>query len=656
MSFGLGRLRAAIAADPYRFAVRAAFVALALGAIGWDLPSSFTWENDGVAPRDIFAGVGENLRPGHAFRYPLLHPLLLGLLCLPVLVPAAAGAPSWSFADLRAAVLAPAVMTTCTLVGRLVAVAAAIVALAALGRITTRLAGRSAGRWAEAFAATNLSFSYYGRATNLDGLALMWSALAVEQLLVAARAEPGRDRRTAAVRFALFAAASIATKDQAYATYILAAPFALVIVRAGGSRGDGWARDVLRASGVFVGAYATASGALFNPTGFVTRLRTLTGPASGDYRAYERTWDGVAANLRDVLAQQSDTFWPWPIVALAWAGVALALAGALSSRRRAGGAASAGGELDIHSPATTISEATTPSPSPSIEGLLPLAAALGALGGFVLAVGRTEHRFVLAPGFWLSSYAGMAISALASAASRRFATARAARLAGVVLLAWAARPALALAATQWWDGRRDVEAWLSDVPPGTTVETYGPLVYLPRLDRLSRGSVRFTRVGLDPPAARNPLAGLREVEDLVEAAEARRPDVIVLTEGFVEPYLAAPPASGRIFPLVWQRERAGGTTRFVRAAVTGRLPGYRVGLVAEPRLPALLGPPRRVHGSTGRRTWILVRVVDVEGDGSVGSAEPGGRAGRAAPPGVRPARTDLARPGPAATPEPRLAG
>jgi hypothetical protein len=597
--------------------VRAAFVALALGVIGWDLPSSFTWENDGVAPRDIFAGVAENLRPGHAFRYPLLHPLLLGLLCLPVLLPAAAGAASWSFADLRAAVLAPSVMTTCTLVARLVAVAAAVVALAALGRITTRLAGRSAGRWAEAFAATNLSFSYYGRATNLDGPALMWSVLAIEQLLAVAHAGSARDRRGAVVRFALFAAASIATKDQAYATYLLAVPFALVLALAHGRAGGtgtarAWVGDWVRASGVFIATYAAASGALFNPTGFVTRLRTLTGPASGDYRAYERTLAGVMANLRDVLAQQSDTFWPWAIVALAWAGVALALARALSTNGpRAGELGGAGGAgertRDLPAPGAAPSSGATAAP---IWALLPLAAALGALGGFVLAVGRTEHRFVLAPGFWLSCYAGMAMAALVAFASTRRATGRTARVAGALLLVWGARPALALAASQWQDGRCQVEAWLARLPAGTAVETYGPLVYLPRLDRLASvgDAPRFMRVGLEPAATRNPLASLSELEGLPEAVERRRPDVIIITEGFAAPHLATPAGPGRVLPAVWQRERAvGGTSRLVREAVSDTLPGYQQGLVAQPHLPTLLGPPRQVHASTGMRTWILLR-------------------------------------------------
>src|SRR6187397_1812180 len=55
-----------------------------LVAVGWDVPGSHGWENDGIAPRDLFGGLANNLVPGHAHRYPLLHYLLLAVLSLPV--------------------------------------------------------------------------------------------------------------------------------------------------------------------------------------------------------------------------------------------------------------------------------------------------------------------------------------------------------------------------------------------------------------------------------------------------------------------------------------------------------------------------------------------------------------------------------------------
>jgi hypothetical protein len=183
-------------------------------------------------------------------------------------------------------------------------------------------------------------------------------------------------------------------------------------------------------------------------------------------------------------------------------------------------------------------------------------------------------------------------------------------LPGAALLVWAALPLGALAATQWGDGRREVERWLRRLPPGTTVETYGPLVYLPRLDQAHAPYVA-SRVGIDPVGRRNPLEHLHEIEGHEGDVDHRRPDVIVVSEGFAAPYLATTPAPGQVLPLVWRREReadGGRTLRFVRAAVGDTLDGYRLCLIAGPRMPWWLPlSPRRIHVSSGARTWILGR-------------------------------------------------
>ena len=574
--------RALGAGDRARAAIRIGFLALSLAAIAWDLPSSFSWENDGVAPRDIFAGVAQNLHPGTAFRYPLLHPLLLGVLCLPALLPAALRAPSFRMVDLQPAILAAPVMTACALIGRAVAIAAALVALAALGRIATRLAGRRVALWAEAFAAANVSFAYYGRATNLDGPALMWTALAVERLLRAGDEGEARDLTTGAI----FAALAVATKDQSYATLVLILPLAAIgFVRAREARGDVWMGGLARAAGLAALVYGAASGALVNPSGFVTRLRALSGPASGDYRAYTRDLAGIMANLHDLATGRERLWWPWPVVALAWMGVALALARAAVGR---GGDERRGSQLGL---------------------LGPLAAGAGCLIAFTLVVGRTEHRFVLPLGFWLSFYVGLALEAArtqAAAYSERLRSA----VAGVaaLLLAVSLIAPLELCATQWTDGRLAVERWLEARAPGTTVETYGPLVYQPRFAEAAARGVRIARVGPEPVAGRNPQVGMDERQGRIADIVVRSPDVVLLTEGFAAGYLEeAPAGAGRVVPEVARRERADlETTMVVRAAVAGALPNYRVCFVAGGSLP---GPfvARQIHVSVGQRTWVLAR-------------------------------------------------
>ncbi len=569
--------------DRARAAIRIGFLLLSLAAVAWDLPSSFSWENDGVAPRDIFAGVAQNLHPGTAFRYPLLHPLLLGALCLPILLPAALRAPSLRLADLQPAIIATPVMTACALIGRAVAIAAALVALAALARIATRLGGRRAALWAEAFAAANFSFAYYGRATNLDGPALMWTALSVERLLRAGESGDTRELTVGAV----FAALAVATKDQSYATFVLFLPlvvFGFARGRAGRS-GAASLAALARAAGIAALVYGAASGALLNPTGFVARLHALGGPASGDYRSYTRDLAGLMANLRDLASAPERFWWPWPVVALAWAGVALAIARVVVGR-----------EGRARSRA-------------SIERLGPFFAGAGCLVAFTLVVGRAEHRFVLPLGFWLSFYVGLALEAARAQVAEHAERFRGAvGGAGALLLALSLIAPLELCATQWADGRRRVERWLEARAPGTTVETYGPLVYQPRFAAAASHGVRITRVGPEPVAGRNPQAGMDERQARIGDVVSRSPEVIVLTEGFAGPYLDEPPlGGGRVVSEVARRERSdAATTMVVRAAVTGALPGYRLCFVAAPRLPFPL-VARRIHVSVGQRTWVLAR-------------------------------------------------
>jgi hypothetical protein len=408
-----------------------------------------------------------------------------------------------------------------------------VLAVAALARVAERLFSRSAARWTVVFAATNVSVAYYARTSNLDGPALMWTALAVERLVAAP--EDARALRW----FCVYAALAVATKDQAYAPILFVVPFAVA------ARGP---RAFLAAAALGAGVYLVAGGAALNPTGFVHRVTALFGPASGDYRAYARDVSGLFANLADVAAAQGEFFWPWPIVALAWVGVVLA------ARRRL--------------------------------ALVPLLAGLGSVFALSLLIGRAEHRFVLPLGFFLALYAGRAAAALGRGWALAAATVA---LAGPV----------ALAATQIGDARRGVEAWLARQPRDLRVETYGPLCYLPRF-----APGRATRVGAEPVGRRDPMPGMTEALGVPGDAVARRPDAIVLTEGFAKPYLLR----GRTLPAVVRAAQADAVTRdFVAAAVADAVPGYHLALVAEPPAWAGFFGAVRIHETVGMRVWVLAR-------------------------------------------------
>src|SRR5687767_14944759 len=67
--------------------------------IGWGLPASDGWDNDGIAPRDFLAGIVETFTPGHYFTYPPVHLVLLAILTAPITIVALVRAPSLAPAD-----------------------------------------------------------------------------------------------------------------------------------------------------------------------------------------------------------------------------------------------------------------------------------------------------------------------------------------------------------------------------------------------------------------------------------------------------------------------------------------------------------------------------------------------------------------------------
>lgn len=538
-----------------------AYVLVQLVGAAWDLPSAIGWENDGVAPRDLFGGFAHNLTPGSGHRYPLFHYVLLGLLSLPALLFGVLSADAWTGKAIMHSVLTLPVMTAVSVAAKGLAIAMSCVTLSAMARMAERLGGLSAARWTVLFAIACLSFGYYGRTSNLDGPYVMWLSLALLRWMDVLERGEWADYRA----FALLAAASIATKDQAYAPFVLPA----LLVAWPMSRGPRLPH-MLKGAALGAFAYAALSGALFNPTGFVTRLGMLTGTNSQDWRTYPATWQGVVHNLQDLWLAQPEFWWPWPVVALAWLGVAwLAL--------RPGGAARP-------------------------VALLPWLAGISGLVAFTLVVARCEHRFVLPLGTWLALYAGLAAQRLQDAVASRAAL----RTAVTVLLAVAACTGLGrgllLQWTQWNDGRAAVETHLTQLSPGSVVETYGLVVYLPRFELGVSAPYTVQRVGPRPYGL---LPGVTEVQDRFDNVAARRPDVLVIPEGFANRYLS----EGALNDNLPGGDAQG--TGFFRQAVEDRVAGYRLALVARPTLPSWaqgLGlSPVEIHGSTARRVWVLHR-------------------------------------------------
>lgn len=570
---------------------------LQLGVIGWDQPSSIGWENDGVAPRDFLRGVYENLRFGHGHRYPLFHNLILLAICLPVLLLFGA-AGQLSSSSIQQRVTSVACMTCVSLLIKVVHVAIGGGLMLLTARIARRLFGVVAGRAALLCAMTCVTLSYYGRTSNLDGPYMLWTVLAVDRLLSVLERGAERDY----VLLGLFVAASVATKDQAYAGYVLTLPVFLLLVplasRTPLPAGARHFRYLGTAALAGAAGYLLFAGVIFNPTGLLTRLSLLTGPNSQEWRSYAHSGLGLQRNVLDLFSAQTEFFWHPVVVSLCWCGLTF---GGLQR---------------------------TPSGlSFSARRLVPLVAAFSSLLAFTLPVGRCEHRFVLPLAVWLSVYGGAALAWLFAQRARTWPV----LLVVGCALGLSAFQSLSLALTQFGDARNQVEHRLAGLPAGSVVETYGFGVYQPRFGAAETRPYRVERVGKEPVDKRAKIGGMDEVQGRFADVALRGPDLVIVNEGFAERYLPRSFRPGEAPSVQWSTGQSDSdAVQYFRAALAGAIPGYSLALSAEPRLPAwasFLGArPISIHDhTTAERVLVFAKNTP-----SSAVLRPAKRRGRAA--------------------------
>jgi 4-amino-4-deoxy-L-arabinose transferase-like glycosyltransferase len=347
----------------------------------WGLPASDGWDSDGIAPRDFLVGVVKTYQPGEFFPYPPLQLLLLTLVTFPGWIVGLFKTGSFAPPDVIAELIKVPYMTFFAIVARVVSAAMSVGTIAWVGKIGEELGGRRVGACAAAACALNATLVYYGNVTNLDGPCLFWSTLAAWQWMRAiARHEPRRFRWAS-----LFTVAAIATKDQAYAVFLLSLPMVFAMWLAV----DPWPRRNWRlVTGHLCIAIAIASiallavdGAITNPHGFGERVLYLLGPASQDHAFYPHDWGGRFQVLVDAFANFQH----------AYPGIAayLGLFGLCVHAWR--------GREDR---------------SVWAAGFFPLFAIVSFTLTFNFVALRSEDRFVLAQTVFFSVYLGMAVDVL----------------------------------------------------------------------------------------------------------------------------------------------------------------------------------------------------------------------------------------------------
>ena len=520
---------------------------LRLTGLSWGLPASDGWDDDGVAPRNFLVGVVQTYAPGSYFAYPPLHMILLMVLTLPGWIIALLHAHSLAPHDVIASFIGVPYMTFFAVVARLVSVAMSLGTIFVIGQMTETIAGRRAGFCAATACALNAMLTYYGQVTNLDGPYLFWVVLALrEWIAVIAGRDVGR------IRWAMFfAAAATATKDQAYAVFLLSIPAIL----AAWFVADAWPRRHARTllprlvlwAGVALLALAVVDGAITNYSGFLKRVAFLAGPASQDYAQYEAGFRGWWALSEDMWAYFPRSY---PAVAggLAVIGILLHI-----------------GRFRGDRPAF-------------VAGLLPLFAAVSFTLAFNFVALRSENRFLLPQSVLLAVYMGIAADRLTRSANRWFArgsTVLILSIAGVALFR-----CLAIDAAFIGDPRYDAERWMvANIRPSDTIEALGLNVYLPRFPR----DAVVTRLDRKPLSRRNPLPNVTEIEERFDSVATRNPRFIVVNAFWLRDYLMLEPVSaddGRIVQQTRQsifRETA--ARKYFSALLDGKL-GYRIARVS----------------------------------------------------------------------------
>ena len=539
---------------------------LRLAGLAWGLPAADGWDDDGFAPRNFLTALALTLKPGAYFTYPPLHALLLALPSLPVAAWALAHAPSLSQHDVIATITQPRYMTYFAMLGRSVSLVMSLGIIWTIGEMARLAAGRRAGFFAAGACALNFALTYYGQVSNLDVPYLFWGLLSLLWCMRAVTEETPRRFWLAG----LFAAAAVATKDQAYALFLLSLPLFLLLW----FLSDRWPRAnpgevikaLLPAAVMALLLLLLVDGAITNVSGFVRRVAFLAGPASRDYAEYLRGPSGWRALLTDMLSYFARGYGLLPM-ALAAAGLGLHFTRAKGTQR--------------------------------LAGALPLLAAISFTVCFNFAALRSDDRFLLPQGVLATFYIGIAADALAFAAQDWL------RLAGRALLEVTALLALhwcvAVNAALLLDPRYDAEAWLAaHVKPGDAVETYGQNCFLPRFPR---GAV-VTRIGQTDLRLRNPLPGVTERQEPFIAPRQSR--FIVLSLAWARRYLRAgvPLTGGRIYSPLQQADFANGDAHLYFKALTSEKLNYRLAYAASYRG---LWPVVNIHDSLDETIWIFER-------------------------------------------------
>lgn len=429
-------------------ALLAGAAVLFLLGITWGLPSWRGWAGDEIRPNQVAFAVHRAFSGGWHTKYPPFHYYVLALVQAPIRALAGVGPVPGKGLDLNSWLF---------VLSRLVSVAMALGAVAAIAEVGRSVSNRRAGLFAGVLVATGAPFVYFAKTANVEMPFFFWFALS---LVFFVRLLDGHRMRDYLL-FGACAVFAITSKDQAYGLYALV-PLAVVpsLMRArtqegrsGGFFGALFDRRILAVLGLGLGLAAVIYNWAFNFGGFLAHVHTLLGPQSEEAKAFANTPAGHFGNLIENLSHLRFCM-GWPAFVVAGLGVVHVLVRSCGRERKMYGA-------------------------------------LAVLGGsyyltFLLPILFSRDRYVLPLALLLALPAGRflaAITLLGRPALRAFGI-----LAATSVLAYGVLYALSVDRRMMHDARYDAEAFARDNGGLADSLALGRAKHAPRLPHAGWGS------------------------------------------------------------------------------------------------------------------------------------------------------------------------
>lgn len=481
----------------------------------WGLPNKQSWAIDSVVPVGMLMGLVKGFSFGYSWHYPMVHLLLLSILCIPVFIVAGFDVLSSHTAadvvkffkgmkgmdpldivsNLNALLNIEVYATAMMIIARSVTVLMSVLMVYFVYRAGKELFNETAGIFSALVLTFNISFSFYSHFENVDVPYMFWGMIAFYYLVRIIKHDESADYK----KCAIFTALSYGTKDQAYAMFVvplLVYIFFVPLLKR--SFAEGFFKALFRKNLIIFTLYSIVSfviveNLLLNWNGFFKRIENLTGPNSKSYTSYTADPSGYTSMLKDL----SDVFvrdaMPAVFTILAIAGVAYLV---MQARKK---------ETAFH------------------DRLVFLYAIISFTIFFNFMALRAEMRFVLPQSVFASFYAGYAISVIREKLSGRLKPLFAAMLCALCL--YGLYYPMSINANLLFDGRYEATEWMKkNIPDGTKMERYEGYAYLPQLP----SNVREYQIK----------------KDFLDI-EKRKPEYIIISSSYYPRFFTAEPEEGK---------------------------------------------------------------------------------------------------------------